>query len=123
MRFDTMPSNPMRQACSNTRPAVGIQVLVEPNGPGSASQEGCPSLLSVGELTAAPLLAFQLDQIEGEQHHVTVAASAAQRVEVGPAVGTADDRLPVQQEGVRTNCLGGLDNGREAVGPVIGRHG
>jgi hypothetical protein len=56
---------------------------------------------------------------EGVQHRLMAPASAPQRMEVRCPVVAGDHRLAVDQE---RRCLepgGCLDNGREAVGPVM----
>jgi hypothetical protein len=60
-----------------------------------------------------------LDQVEGAQHRLTAPASAPQRTEVWRPVVAGDHRLAVDQERRRLDAVRSLNDGREAIRPVM----
>ena len=104
------------------RRAVARQMLNEPNGPplGLAEQSGKPSL-ALEQRQAAQVVAVVLNRVEGVEHHRMAVAPGAQRMEVRPPVIADNHRLTVDQERCGIYAEGGINDGREAVGPVVGR--
>ena len=75
--------------------------------------------LAVEQWSFSQVDALMLDQVEREQHCISVEETAAQGIEIRKAIIATDDRLAVDQERLRRHPGGGLDDGREPVGPVI----
>jgi len=67
----------------------------------------------------AQVVAIMLDQVEGVQHRLMAPASAPQRMEVRRPVIAGNHRLAVDQERLRLEACGGVNDGGEAVGPVL----
>jgi hypothetical protein len=73
-----------------------------------ARQERCQPHLALAKLTAPPICALQLDQVERQQDHVTIATPAAQCLEVSPSVGTADNPSPsIRKDSARMRLAAG----------------
>jgi hypothetical protein len=58
-------------------------------------------------------------QVEGVEERPVVVRLAVELLEVRRAVGVADDRLAVEDQGARPEARYGLSDEREPVGPVI----
>jgi hypothetical protein len=60
-----------------------------------------------------------LDQVEGVEHHRMAVAPGAQRMEVRPSIIAGNHRLAVDQERDGLDAERGINDGREAIGPVM----
>ena len=60
-----------------------------------------------------------LDQVKGVEHHRVAVAPGAQRMEVRPSVIADDHRLAIDQKRCGVDAEGGINDGREAIGPVM----
>ena len=114
-----MPSSPNAADVLEYSRAVARQMFGEPDGAplGPAEQSGEPPL-ALDQRQIAQVVAVMLDQVEGVQHRLMAPASAPQRMEVRRPVVTGDHGLAVEQERLRLEAGGGVNDGGEAVGPV-----
>ena len=75
--------------------------------------------LALDQRQGAQVVAVELEQVEGVQHRLMAPALAAQRTEVRCPVVAGDHRLAVDQERCGLDAESSVNDGREAVGPVM----
>ena len=98
-RFETMPSSPMRQTCSNTVGPSPVRCSLNR----MARRLALPISLTSRRLRSiqrqiAQVVAVMLDQVEREQHRLMTPALGAQRMEVRRPVLAGDHGLAIDRE-------------------------
>jgi hypothetical protein len=81
--FDTMPSAPSQQACSNTEGPSPAIMFVEQDARLDTAQQPRQSALPVEKWAVVQILAVVLDQIEGTEHGGPRGLTLAQFIEPG----------------------------------------
>ena len=87
-----------------------------PFGP---AQQLRQSPFALDQWQAAQIVPAMPDQVEGVQHHLTAPSSVRQRMKVWRSVVVGDHGLAIDQERRGLEAERGIDDGREAVGPVM----
>jgi hypothetical protein len=64
------------------------------------------------------ILPIQFEQVEGIQKDLLVMGTGMQRVEIGPAVRSSPDRLPIHDDGLDPKGQESLDYPRILPGPM-----
>ena len=120
VRFDTMPSSPMRQTCRK---------MMGPS-PSRCSTNRMPRRWDLPSSFASRRLrsvngrsrqvdTIVLDQIKGVQRRLMAPALASERAEVGCSVLISDHGLAIDQERCRLDAAGSVCDSREAVRPIM----
>jgi hypothetical protein len=102
LRFDTMPSTPSLQACSNHRCAVEVAAVdpsIELRPRSGVSKQLAEIGLALLEWFAPQIAADQLDQIEGIETHMVISLAVPKQVEWWDPAVIARDRLAVDRAG------------------------
>ena len=83
-----------------------------------AEQSGEPPL-AFDQRQVAQVGAVKFDQVEREQHRLLAVLLALQRPEIRRSVVAQDHDCAVDQERMRVDAKRGVNDGGEAVGPVM----
>ncbi len=70
------------------------------------------------ERHGAQILAFEAEEVEGDQARVPAAPRGQKGVEVRPAVREQAHRLAIQDDALHRQALDGFHDPRKSVGPV-----
>jgi hypothetical protein len=76
-------------------------------------------LFPVEQFLIAQIVALHLDQVERDQFHVMIAATAPQSLEIGQPVIPANNGFTIDQERLRPDRAGCLHDGGKPIGPIM----
>lgn len=110
------PGPPVPGICPLLVIVTGPALLIPLNPP---ADEPLEPPLALDQRQVAQIIAVALDQVEGVQHRLMGPALASQRVKIRCPVFTGNNRFAVDKKRLRLEPGGSINDGREAVGPVV----